>query len=72
MKTKILVWGFGDLIKELYRLGLTKKPEEISCTICKEKSFSFLRKILFKLYMWMPMLASESGIVYRVWNLQSK
>lgn len=51
METKILVWGFGELIKEPYKLGLTKDPEEISCTICTEMSFSFLRKILLKTYM---------------------
>lgn len=57
MKTKILVWGFGELRKEPYRLGLTKEPEEINCTICIEMSFSFLRKILLKMYIWTPVLA---------------
>lgn len=50
----MLVWGCGELIKEPYRPRLTKKPEEISRTICTEMSFSFLRKILLKTHMWMP------------------
>lgn len=48
MKTKMLVQGFGELIKETHRLGVTKEPKEISCTTCTElslASFSFPRKI---------------------------